>query len=45
MITGLGYGTFFVFGGIVIIMGIWAFIFVPETKGKCLICLFSSPIN
>lgn len=33
MITGLGYGTFFVFGGIVILMGTWAFFFVPETKG------------
>lgn len=34
MITGLGYGTYFVFGGVVMLMGIWAFFFVPETKGK-----------
>lgn len=34
MITGLGYGTYFVFGGVVMLMGIWAFFFVPETKGE-----------
>lgn len=39
MITGLGYGTFFVFGGVVILMGIWAFLCVPETKGKFRIVL------
>ena len=36
MISGLGYGTYFVFGGVVVLMGIWAFFFVPETKGKSL---------
>lgn len=36
MITGLGYGTYFVFGGIVVLMGIWSFFFVPETKGVTL---------
>lgn len=36
MITGLGYGTYFVFGGLVVLMGIWAFFFVPETKGESL---------
>ncbi|CAG9993654.1 unnamed protein product [Clonostachys byssicola] len=36
MISGLGYGTYFVFGGIVVLMGIWAFFFVPETKGVSL---------
>lgn len=50
MITGLGYGTFFVFGGIVILMGIWAFAFVPETKGEISIDAshnvhFSSPLT
>lgn len=35
MITGLGYGTYFVFGGVVVLMGIWSFFFVPETKGMC----------
>jgi hypothetical protein len=34
MISDLGYGTYFVFGGIVVGMGIWAFFFVPETKGE-----------
>ncbi|KAI1501411.1 quinate permease [Biscogniauxia marginata] len=33
MITSLGYGTFFMFGGFVFFMGIWSFFFVPETKG------------
>ena len=33
MITSLGYGMYFVFGGILLGMGVWAFIFVPETKG------------
>lgn len=35
MITSLGYGTFFMFGAFVVLMGIWAFFFVPETKGSC----------
>ncbi len=34
MITSLGYGTFFVFGGFLVLMGVWAFFCVPETKGK-----------
>ena len=34
MITDLGYGTYFMFGGFVIAMGIWAFFCIPETKGK-----------
>lgn len=34
MITALGYGTFFFFGAIVVCMGSWAFLFVPETKGE-----------
>lgn len=33
MITSLGYGTFFMFGAFVVLMGIWAFFCVPETKG------------
>ncbi|KAK7754977.1 hypothetical protein SLS62_003061 [Diatrype stigma] len=36
MITSLGYGTFFMFGAFVVLMGIWAFFFVPETKGVTL---------
>ncbi|KAJ6447306.1 putative quinate permease [Purpureocillium lavendulum] len=36
MITDLGYGTYFMFGGFVIGMGIWAFFCVPETKGVML---------
>lgn len=34
MITDLGFGTFFMFGGFVILMGLWAFFCVPETKGQ-----------
>lgn len=34
MITDLGYGTFFMFGGFVILMGTWSFFCIPETKGK-----------
>lgn len=47
MITGLGYGTYFVFGGVITLMGIWAFFFVPETKGISLEemdALFSRPV-
>lgn len=36
MITSLGYGTYMFFGALMILMGIWAFFFVPETKGKTL---------
>ncbi|CAZ82822.1 unnamed protein product [Tuber melanosporum] len=36
MITSLGYGTYFFFGSLMILMGIWAFLFVPETKGLTL---------
>lgn len=36
MISGLGYGTYFVFGGVLVLMGVWAFFCVPETKGKFL---------
>jgi hypothetical protein len=36
MITSLGYGTYMFFGSLMILMGIWAYFFVPETKGKTL---------
>jgi sugar porter (SP) family MFS transporter len=36
MITDLGYGTYFMFGSFVVVMGIWAFFCVPETKGVSL---------
>ncbi|KAK2012443.1 general substrate transporter [Colletotrichum eremochloae] len=36
MISDLGYGAYFFFGAILILMGIWAFFFVPETKGLTL---------
>lgn len=34
MISDLGYGAYFFFSAILVCMGIWAFLFVPETKGK-----------
>ncbi|KAK2035168.1 general substrate transporter [Colletotrichum zoysiae] len=36
MISDLGYGAYFFFGAILILMGVWAFFFVPETKGLTL---------
>ncbi|KAK7959538.1 uncharacterized protein PG986_004392 [Apiospora aurea] len=36
MISDLGYGAYFFFASILISMGIWAFFFVPETKGVML---------
>ncbi|KAM3522296.1 hypothetical protein MY4038_008685 [Beauveria bassiana] len=36
MITDLGYGTYFMFGGFVTAMGVWAFFCIPETKGVML---------
>ncbi|KAL8408636.1 hypothetical protein RB594_007181 [Gaeumannomyces avenae] len=48
MITDLGYGTYFMFGSFVVVMGIWAFFFVPETRGIMLEgmdALFSKPMH
>ncbi|CAH0027639.1 unnamed protein product [Clonostachys rhizophaga] len=48
MITDLGYGTFFMFGGFVIAMGIWAYFCIPETKGvplEHMDALFSRPTH
>ncbi|KAL4958432.1 general substrate transporter [Aspergillus filifer] len=36
MITSLGYGTYFFFATLMILMGFWAYFFIPETKGKTL---------
>ncbi|KAF2161116.1 hypothetical protein M409DRAFT_69970 [Zasmidium cellare ATCC 36951] len=36
MITSLGYGTYFFFASLMVAMGLWAYFFVPETKGKTL---------
>ncbi|KAM3423967.1 hypothetical protein BST61_g1360 [Cercospora zeina] len=36
MITSLGYGTYFFFAALMVCMGFWAYLFVPETKGKTL---------
>jgi hypothetical protein len=36
MISDLGYGAYFFFGAILILMGVWAFFCVPETKGVTL---------
>lgn len=36
MISSLGYGLYMVFGALMVIMGFWAFFFIPETKGLSL---------
>ncbi|KAF7197981.1 Quinate permease [Pseudocercospora fuligena] len=36
MITSLGYGTYFFFATLMVLMGFWSYFFVPETKGKTL---------
>ena len=36
MITSLGYGTYMFFGSLMVLMGFWAFFFIPETKGLTL---------
>lgn len=36
MISDLGYGAYFFFGVILILMGVWSFFCVPETKGVSL---------
>ena len=36
MITSLGYGTYMLFGALMIIMGFWALFFIPETKNRTL---------
>lgn len=36
MITSLGYGTYMFFGSLMVLMGLWAWWAVPETKGKTL---------
>ncbi|KAF3916465.1 hypothetical protein ABW20_dc0100239 [Dactylellina cionopaga] len=36
MITSLGYGTYMFFASLMVAMGIWAYFFIPETKGKSL---------
>lgn len=47
MISDLGYGAFFFFGAVLVLMGVWAFFFVPETKGVTLEemdALFARPV-
>lgn len=36
MITSLGYGTYFFFASLMILMGVWSFFCVPETRGLSL---------
>lgn len=36
MISSLGYGTYMFFGALMVLMGFWAFFFIPETKGLTL---------
>jgi hypothetical protein len=36
MISNIGYGTYLFFGSCTILMTIWAYFFVPETKGRTL---------
>ncbi|KAJ0379757.1 hypothetical protein COL26b_001908 [Colletotrichum chrysophilum] len=48
MITDLGYGTYFMFAGFLIGIGLWSFFCVPETKGVSLEemdALFSRPTH
>lgn len=48
MISDLGYGAYFFFASILCAMGVWAFFFVPETKGISLEemdALFSRPMH
>lgn len=32
----MGYGTYFLFATLMVLMGFWAFFFIPETKGLTL---------
>jgi len=36
MISNIGYGTYLFFGSCTILMTIWAYFCVPETKGRTL---------
>jgi hypothetical protein len=36
MITNITYGTYFFFGSCAVIMGLFAFVFLPETRGSSL---------
>ena len=36
MITSMGYSLYFLFGAFMVMMGFWAFFFIPETKGLTL---------
>jgi MFS family permease len=36
MVSNIGYGTYLFFGSCTILMTIWAYFFVPETKGRTL---------
>jgi Sugar (and other) transporter len=36
MISNIGYGTYLFFGSCTICMTVWAYFFVPETKGRTL---------
>lgn len=47
MISGLGYGAYFFFAAVLLGMGVWAALFVPETKGVSLEemdALFARPV-
>lgn len=33
MLSSWGYSTYFFFGSVLLLMGVWAFFFVPETRG------------
>lgn len=48
MISDLGYGAYFFFSSILVSMGVWSFLFVPETKGITLEemdALFMKPMH
>lgn len=36
MIANITYGTYFFFGSMAVIMGVFAYVFLPETRGRSL---------
>jgi hypothetical protein len=36
MMTNITYGTYFFFGAMAVVMGVFAYVFLPETRGRSL---------